>query len=308
MDKKHYYVQNGKLIKAADRAVPKILVGSADDLELIKDKVTPGSEAHTPGYANVWELSPERKWISKVFADEDKKYEEIMAMDFSEIAADTKSIGSWAFDNQANLVTAIFPKCEVIGEYAFQSCASLQTISFPECREIGSYAFAYDSLLSVVDFPKCESIRISAFSSCTHITDAYFQECRIIESSAFRNCIRLVSISFPECTEIGNDAFTYCSALTALIFPKCEKIGAWAFSYCNQVSIAQFPMCKTIGGSAFSACTSLTELYLSSTTMVECLGDPRLKSTASIFVPSQLMESYQSASYWSAYSSQFTAL
>jgi len=167
MDKRHYYVQNGKLIKAADRVIPKILVGSADDLELIKDKVTPGSEAHTPGYANVWELSPDGKWKSKVFADEDRLYEELLKMQFSEITADVKSIGSWAFDNQVNLVTATFPKCEIIGEGAFTGCTHLSSISFPEVKEIGKSAFVRCSNLKTAQFPKCGKIGLRAFAQCS---------------------------------------------------------------------------------------------------------------------------------------------
>ena len=238
MDKKHYYVQNGKLIKAADRAVPKILVGSADDLELIKDKVTPGSEAHTPGYANVWELSPERKWKSKVFADEDRLYDELIKMQFSEITADVKSIGSWAFDGQSNLVTAIFPECKVIGGSAFTGCSNLTVISFPKAQ--------------------------------------------IIENYAFMGCSGLADVSFPEVQSIESYAFSRCTALNEAVFPKCETISRAAFSEAGLVS-----------------------LYLTSDKLVTVSASPGINSTAFIYVPRELLSDYQTASYWSAYSSQF---
>lgn len=284
MDKKHYYVQNGKLIKAADRAVPKILVGSADDLELIKDKVTPGSEAHTPGYANVWELSPERKWKSKVFADEDRLYDELVKMQFSEIAADVKSIGSWAFDAQNKLIKASFPECITVGASAFQNCTHLEQIYLPKCEVIEGSAF-YNTGLSEVSLPNCIEIGSNVFYASPSISALYAPSCKIIWDRAFQNCINL------KIAEI----------------PACESIGQYAFYSCNLQSIS-LPMCKTIQDSAFSRCSALTDVYMASTEMTRTTANPGFGSDVTIHVPSELLETYQSANYWSAYSSQFVSL
>lgn len=328
MGTKQYYVKDGQLVKASDQAPPKVLVGSIGDLEPIKDKLIPGTQAHTPGYANVWELSPEKNWINKLFPEEDEIYNNLIAGRLSELNASAKSIRPYAFASFSTLTKvefpeyetisfyafyacydlseASFPKCETIGSHAFELC-NLSIASFPNCKSIYSTAFARNSSLTEVYFPVCKTISTYAFHACNNISIIDFPECTRIEESAFNNNTSLTDVSFPKCTYIGRAAFGGCTNLSTISFPECKFISTYAFYSCA-ITVASFSLCSRIGGGAFSGCNSLISLYLESTSQVMVTDNPSIPSTTNIYVPSQLLESYQNASYWSLYSSQFVAI
>jgi len=55
------YIKDGELI-VGQAAAANILVSDESDLDLIVD-LEPGTLAHTPGYAEIWELDTEGNWV-----------------------------------------------------------------------------------------------------------------------------------------------------------------------------------------------------------------------------------------------------
>ena len=196
-----------------------------------------------------------------------------------------------------------------IGEYAFYKCSNLTTVNFPICTSISSSAFMHCNNLTTVSFPACTRIEASAFAYCYDLTTVSFPACTNIGTSAFCSCASLTTANFPKCTYINNSAFFSCKKLATISFPLCSKIGPYAFARCSSLAAVSFPVCTNIGSSAFLSCTNLSTIYLGASTVCS-MGQDVFYSTGitsqkgSIFVPASLVETYKTATRWSAFSSR----
>lgn len=159
-----------------------------------------------------------------------------------------------------------------------------------------------------------------AFYSCSNLMSVAFLNCTTIRGSAFRNCTSLTTASFSNCTTIGSYAFYSCSNLKTISFPECMAIDTAAFYYCSSLKTASFPKCSFIMKEAFRYCRCLTSLYLTSISICNLEGSTAFTSTpiggystyagayGSIYVPSSLLTSYQTATNWSYFSSRFVGI
>jgi hypothetical protein len=174
------------------------------------------------------------------------------------------------------------------------------------------------SSITNINFPKCTDIGDNAFVSCTSLTSISFPVCTSIGNSAFYNCTSLTTISFPVCTSIGSWAFVSCTSLTSISFPECTSIGSSAFYGCTSLTSISFPECTSIGNSAFYNCTKLASLYFMGNT-VPTLGryafdnTPLSRSTyigeyGSIYVRSDKLNSFKTATNWSRYSARMVGV
>ena len=231
-----------------------------------------------------------------------------------------KTIGAYAFASCSNLTSINFPACTSIGAYAFKYCSSLTLASFPTCTSIGSNAFAHCSNLTSVNFPACTSIGGFAFNYCSKLTSAGFPICTLISSYAFSGCSKLTSVSFPVCVSIGGSAFAYCSNLTSVNFPACTSIGTYAFNYCSKLASVNLPVCTAINNGVFARCYTLSQFYLTGSSVCKLSNSNAFSSTPYagyssyfsgtpyIYVPSSLLTSYQTATNWTYFSSYFSAV
>ena len=154
---------------------------------------------------------------------------------------------------------------------------------------------------------------------------------------ACRNLTSLKTVNLPKCTNIGLYAFYGCSTLHTLNAPLCTNVSAYAFQNCYEllnlnlpkvVSIligcfqnnyalqkADFEVAKSIAANSFASCRSLTALILRKSDAICTLantsaftGTPIADGTGYIYVPRALIASYQTATNWSNFSTQFRAL
>ena len=227
------------------------------------------------------------------------------------------SIGNYAFNYCPNLTTISFPSATSIGFYAFYQCSKLTTASFPNVTSIGNYAFNYCSNLTTISFPSTTSIGHHAFQNCLSLTTASFSNVTLIDNYAFANCSNLTTISFPSATSIGFYAFYQCSKLTTASFPNVASIGNSTFYDCSSLTTASFPLGKSFGSQCFRNCTHLESFYVLASS-VAWLGASAFLSTpmslssylgyfGSIYVPASLVDSYKTATNWSAYSDRITS-
>ena len=191
---------------------------------------------------------------------------------------------------------------------------------------IGDNAFnAYDTL-TAVNFPSAISIGEYAFSQCKNLTDVNLPAVNTIKQRAFQQCSGLTSIEFPNVTSIGSYTFYNCTGATKIKMPKLKIVTLNAFNYCTHVTTADFPSVTSVQATSIQYCYSLTALILRSETMAtlanknaltgcyHILGttnstyNPNGLMDGYIYVPSALVASYQAASNWSNYASQFRAL
>ena len=177
-----------------------------------------------------------------------------------------------------------------IGDYAFNLCASLESITIPN---------------------SVTSIGINAFNNCTSLRSIMIPSgVTNIKNSAFSMCYALGSISIPSSvTSIEDNAFRYCTSLRSIMIPSgITNIKSNAFSMCYALGSISIPSSVTnIGDSAFNSCYGVGAYHIKPTT------PPTLASTAVfkniqpdcvMYVPSESLEAYKTASNWSTYASR----
>lgn len=228
-----------------------------------------------------------------------------------------------------------FLQCSYIGQGAFRSNTYLYEISFPRCQVIGTSAFAFCTQLAL-GYSRSDTGKIGNYS---------FPECREIGSHAFQSCTKIKSIYLPKCQNISEYAFSNCTQLTALDLPMCTSIGTYCFHNAGFLETVNLPKLLTCGSSPFNNCVNLKEvrlgagleesqtltlsgygiihvypsqhlsLYLLSTKMIQLASITTIyfnsaSGTASlqIYVPSELLEAYKSATNWASLSSHFVAI
>lgn len=178
-----------------------------------------------------------------------------------------------------------------IGDYAFAFCESLTNISIPDSvTDIGKGAFYYCSRLKNVNIP----------NGITAIKDSTFK------------CSRLENINIPDTvTVFEREAFYYCNISSVNIPNGTRFVGILAFGSCRYLNNVVLPSSFTgIGNCAFEYCSSLNNLTIKAISPPN-LGIEALEGTASdlvIYVPSESVEVYKSASGWSTYSSRIQAI
>ena len=220
-----------------------------------------------------------------------------------------------------------------IGNSAFLNCYSLKRVSIPSnVTEIGNNFFKYCFSLQTVNLPNLlTSIGVSAFEECNSLQSINIpNSVTEIGNSAFLNCYSLQTANIPDSiTQLRNYTFSGCWALQTVnipsnlitlgqaVFSGCRSlrnidlpstlttIDSSAFRYCYSLQTIIIPQSVTsIGNYAFENCVSLSTMTLLPTTP-PTIGSNTLSNTAlsKIIVPQGTLSAYQSANYWSGYSS-----
>ena len=251
----------------------------------------------------------------------------------------TSSDSNVAFNGCNALKEVVFEGVETIPAHflgSYSQRTTNPTITIPNTvKTIGNYAFIRFNGLKQLTIPdSVTSIGQSAFEGCTGLTSITIPDgVTSIGQSAFSGCTGLTNITIPDSvTSIGQSAFQGCTGLTSITIPdSVTSIGQYAFQGCTGLTSITIPDGVTsIGQSAFSGCTGLTSITImgkpyfniycfQNTSKVERLvmkdttGVPTLSSTncfygsslcnssstAKIYVSSNLLTSYQSATNWS---------
>ena len=160
----------------------------------------------------------------------------------------------------------------VIDEYAFWNCMSLTSVTVPNSvKSVGKAAFAACYKLQEFKGNYAEDNgRIFVIDGVLTAFAPY----------------GLTEYTIPDSvTSIGNHAFYYCDSLTSVTIPESVT---------------------TIGSYAFYHCDSLTSVYCKATTPPALEGTSVFDSNGSdrkIYVPTESVEAYKSATNWSEYAS-----
>ena len=233
-------------------------------------------------------------------------------------------IGSYAFYGYDLLTSVTIPySVTSIGDDAFYNCTSLTSVYITDIAAWCNISFVdYDSnplryaknlylnneLVTDLIIPdgatKIGSYAFYGYDLLTSVTIPY--SVTSIGSYAFRNCTSLTSVTIPDSVKsIGSEAFRYCTSLTSITIPdSVTSIGDDAFYNCNSLTSVTIGNSVTkIGEEAFSGCNSLKEVYCKPTTPPRG-GSWMFDDNASgrtIYVPSNSVSAYKSASGWSDY-------
>ena len=226
-----------------------------------------------------------------------------------EFNAPITTIGDYAFAECGSLTSVTIPDSVTkIGNCAFYGCSSLTSVTIGDSvTEIGNSAFAEcDSLTSVTIPDSVTTIGERAFWGCKATSITIGDSVTTIGDEAFCWCSSLTSVTIPDSvTTIGEKAFSYCSSLISVtIGDSVTEIGYSAFNECSSLtSVTIGDSVTKIGSYAFRYCSSLTSVYCKATTP-PAGGNYMFYDNASdrkIYVPTESVEAYKSAAFWSDY-------
>ncbi len=250
------------------------------------------------------------------------------------------SVVSNTYDVENNVGTLVIPKGSSIGNNAFQNVTGLLSIEIPDSvTSINELAFeGCMGLISITISDSVTAIGENAFRNCNQLTTFTIPDSvTSIGDEAFSYCYNLTNITIPDSViSIGECAFIGCSNLTALygkytssdnrcliidgrliafarsgltayvISDDVTSIGELAFFDCSSLTSVTIPDSVTsIDNYAFNHCTSLTNIYCKPTTPPTLGANvfQQVSTSAKIYVPTESVDAYKSATGWSDYES-----
>ena len=175
---------------------------------------------------------------------------------------------------------------------------------------IKGLVFSYCTNITKISCPdSVTTIGGGAFDGCSSLASITIPDSVTeIGGGAFNGCSSLVSITIPGgVTEIGWGAFMYCTSLESVTISEgVTSIGDLVFDGCTSLTSITIPDSVTsIGEYAFYGCSSLAEVYCKPTTP-PIGGNFMFYDNASgrkIYVPTESVDAYKTANYWSDYKS-----
>ena len=121
---------------------------------------------------------------------------------------------------------------------------------------------------------------------------------------------KLVNVDFPNVIKIGEFAFNSCYSLERVNLPNCRSfIDEMCMAYCFALQSIDLPKLEYLGYASFEGCKNLTSVTIRTPFVCRAIGDmfvdtPISNGKGYIYVPTDLVDSYKSATNWSIYADQ----
>ena len=195
--------------------------------------------------------------------------------------------------------------------YFLSNAKGLKSISIPyELVAMGENFLSYASSLDSITIPtNIQTLGVSTFASSGIKKLCLSNIITSIPNNFADTSSALSSIIIPSgVTTIGNYAFQSIAALRSVTIPTTvESIGTSAFSGCNSLMSLTIPEnVISIGANAFANTYSMSEIHFIPTTppsLANTNAFSGIQSDCKIYVPSESLEDYQTATNWSTYAS-----
>lgn len=194
-----------------------------------------------------------------------------------------------------------------IGDGAFRYCSDLTSIHIPEgITTIERQAFLGCTSLTSVSLPNSlRSLGTEIFYGCTGLTSVNIPGSIQggIPNYMFTNCSSLTSIKIAEGILYIGCSFERCTSLTTIRFPNSVRaIADDAFNGCTNLKKITFGTdLQYLYYNCFANCGELTDVYCLSTNVPTVYSSAFSNShidLATLHVPKESVNSYQSASIW----------
>lgn len=196
-----------------------------------------------------------------------------------------------------------------IAGYAFYY-QPIYKISSTSLQYLNEYAF-HNSSLRRVDLPALinfNPMQSNVFSHCYYLREVDFPSFEYSTdycNLAFGYCNRLISLKFPKAKGHANTngLCGYSQNIENVYLPQIKVISMNNFRDSRKLHAMVLPeTCTSIKNNAFYGCNSLRYLVLKSPTVVSLDNVSAFNSCSNltIFVPDDLVDSYNSATNWSA--------
>lgn len=185
---------------------------------------------------------------------------------------------------------------------------SLSSITLGDKVEVIPANFAKSSRITSVTIPESvTTIGQDAFMDCAELTSVVIPaSVTAIDDYTFYRCTSLQSAALCNgLTSIGVAAFEGCSNLKGIVIPaSVQSIDDYAFSNCYQLASVTLGSGTTaLGNYVFAHCNRLTDVTCKAITPPDVIGegifdDMEYYSHATLHVPPESTEEFQSAQYW----------
>ena len=212
---------------------------------------------------------------------------------------------------------------------------TLEDFEDSRIKNIRQYAFTYNNTLKSVSLPNAVTISNYAFQYCTNLETAIMPKLSYLPSSVFRYCYKLKTFDATNITSLSNQyIFRYCFSLNYLnllnltgvssnalsdtglgmiILPSVTSISTYIGS---GVRTSTIDLSKkiSIDSNAFREAYSLVHLILRSDTICPLssttafMTTPIAEGLGWIYVPTDLVDTYKTASNWSTYANQIVSI
>ena len=151
------------------------------------------------------------------------------------------------------------------------------------------------------------------FSEGTHTVSYTLKDPTKIDDGMFSWCHDLTSVVFPKTIRtIGRESFSTCEVLNSVTFRNgLISIGAWAFFDCFSLTSITFPESITnIGDYCFGTCEDIESVTVKASVppTLEADAFENSSSIITIYVPSESVNAYKTASGWSRYANSIQAI
>lgn len=245
----------------------------------------------------------------------------------------TTNIQSYARIYQASLKKVELGSSVTIGNYAFAHCYQLSSITMPhEITDIGNYAFNLCYCLKFITIPdNVTTIGNNVFSGAYLKSISLSNKITTLSGQALYNTYMLKRVDLPNSlTTIGSQAISGMSSLSELIIPESVVTFQNSSSVYGNPALVYVRLPENMTDfSGITSCSSLSKLiipnYSSNTSSMTFSGNYSMKeyhfeattppqlssngfnyipSDCIIYVPSESLETYKTASNWSSYASK----
>jgi len=204
-------------------------------------------------------------------------------------------------------------RISTVRQYAFYYNDGLKSVNLPNANITSDNVFSYCHNIENIKIPKTTTINNSLFDYCYKLNSLDISNAnRLNSSNIFRYCYSLNDIDLSNITYVANNALVY-TGFGTIILPNCTSLSTYV-GQGKRTSTIDLSKNITINGNKFNGANSLVHLILRSDTLCSLSATSAFTSTpiASglgwIYVPSDLVDSYKTASNWSTYANQIISL
>ena len=208
---------------------------------------------------------------------------------------------TWPSGSVSTQNTRIYP-------YALYYRSGVTAISAPNATNVGEFAFSECSSLTSANLPSATSIPNSLFKGCRSLTDVTAPLATSLSANAFASCTSLRTLVLPSLTSSsGQTIMDGDTALSVCVFGKhgvtssisTEFACTWnVFRNCGNITALDFGMKTTWNGA--TQLTSGVDIILRSTTISTLSNASYIPTNSTIYVPSSMLSTYESATNWSS--------
>ena len=225
----------------------------------------------------------------------------------------TTLISNSLFKACTDIIEILIPysNIDTIGEEAFSNCTNITKVTLPiSIKVIKKNAFYGTTKLSDINLQNVTTLEERAFNS-SGITEANLSSLtKSIPSFAFMSCNNLIKVNISNSvTTIERNAFTGCGHLPSIVVPNSvTSIGYNAFYYCGQLrNITLSQNLSYIDEGAFGYVTNATITIYATTppTLGNNALPQQMGNIDNIYVPSESISAYESASGWNSFAGRF---